>query len=316
MLELWGIADRPSRLQTKVIARGFAGLPATLLLFLLVFAFACGPLPGGGSLGSASPPPSGSLSVSFIDVGQGDGVLVQAGSEDYLIDAGRAEEGPNVVDFLRGRGVGEELDGIVVSNPDADHIGGFLDVFDAFEVETVYASGDPKGTLTYDTFLRAAREEGSRFEVVRAGRLLEWGGVRTDVVGPPPGELFSETNDNSVALLLTYGTARVLLAGDAEAREEEYMAGGPYTGPLTVLKVTHHGSSTSSTPLFLSRFPPKVAVIQVGADNPYGHPTPETLERLQRAGAKVFRNDEHGDVIVTIKDEEVSVAVTRPGTGF
>ena len=135
-------------------------------------------------------------------------------------------------------------------------------------------------------------------------------------MGPPPGEHFSETNDNSVALLLTYGTARVLLAGDAEAREEEYMAFGPYTGPLTVLKVTHHGSSTSSTPLFLSRFPPKVAVIQVGADNPYGHPTPETLERLQRAGAKVFRNDEHGDVIVTIKDEEVSVAVTRPGTGF
>ena len=85
---------------------------------------------------------------------------------------------------------------------------------------------------------------------------------------------------------------------------------------LIVLKVTHHGSSTSSTPLFLSRFPPKVAVIQVGADNPYGHPTPETLERLQRVGARVFRNDEHGDVIVTIKDEEVSVAVTRPGTGF
>ena len=142
------------------------------------------------------------------------------------------------------------------------------------------------------------------------------GGAQKDVVGPPPGELFSETNDNSVALLLTYGTARILLAGDAEAREEEYMAFGPYTGPLTVLKVTHHGSSTSSTPLFLSRFPPKVAVIQVGADNPYGHPTPETLERLQRTGARVFRNDEHGDVIVTIKEEEVDVAVTRPGTRF
>jgi competence protein ComEC len=118
--------------------------------------------------------------VSFVDVGQGDGVLVQAGGEDYLVDAGRAEQGPDVVDFLRGRGVGGELEGIVVSNPDADHIGGFLDVFDAFEVETVYASGDPKGTLTYGTFLRAAREEGSRLEVVRAGRLLDWGGVRTD----------------------------------------------------------------------------------------------------------------------------------------
>ncbi|HSL00097.1 MAG TPA: hypothetical protein VK869_07150 [Rubrobacteraceae bacterium] len=79
-----------------------------------------------------------------------------------------------------------------------------------------------------------------------------------------------------------------------------------------MLKVTHHGSSTSSTPLFLSRFRPKIAVIQVGAENTYGHPTPETLDRLRRAGARVFRNDEDGDVIVTIKDEEVEVAVTRP----
>jgi competence protein ComEC len=124
-----------------------------------------------------------------------------------------------------------------VSNLDADHIGGFLDVFDAFEVARAYVSGDPKGTLTYNTFLRGVRDEGSELEVVRAGRRMEWGGVRVDVIAPPPGELFSETNDNSVAILLTYATARVLLAGDAEAREEEYMASGPYTGPLTLLNV-------------------------------------------------------------------------------
>ncbi len=210
-------------------------LAAPLLLFLVLLASACGPL-SGESVGGASPPPAGSLSVSFIDVGQGDGVLVQAGEENYLIDAGRAEEGPNVVDFLRSRGV-EKLEGIVVSNPDADHIGGFLDVFDAFEIRSVYLSGDTKGTLTYNSFLRGVRDEGSKVEVVRAGRRMEWGGVRADVIAPPPGELFSETNDNSVAILLTYGTARILLAGDAEAREEEYMANGPYTGPLTVLKV-------------------------------------------------------------------------------
>ena len=115
---------------------------------------------------------------------------------------------------------------------------------------------------------------------------------------------------------LPSGTARVLLAGDAEAKEKEYMASGPYTGPLTLLKVTHHGSSTSSTPLFLSRFPPKIAVIQVGAENPYGHPTPEVLDRLQRTGARIFRNDEHRDVIVTLKEERVDVAVTKPEAAF
>ena len=201
---------------------------------------ACGALPeGGGSLGGASPPPTGSLSVSFIDVGQGDGVLVQAGGTSHLIDAGRPEEGANVVDFLRSRGV-EELDGIVVSNPDADHIGGFLDVLDAFEVEHVYVSGDDKGTLTYNSFVRAVGDEGSEVKMVRTGVRMDWGGVRTDVIGPPTdaeGGLFPETNDNSVAILLTYGSARVLLAGDAEAKEEEYMAGGLYTGPLTVIRV-------------------------------------------------------------------------------
>jgi competence protein ComEC len=318
MLEVRDIINKPSCPPTGAADRSVAsrrGLLAPLLLALILLSPACGLVPGERALGGASPPPSGSLSVSFIDVGQGDGVLVQAGGEEYLIDAGRPEEGPNVVDFLRSRGV-KDLDGIVVSNPDADHIGGFLDVFDAFEVETVYVSGDPKGTLTYNTFLRGARDEGSELEVVRAGRWMDWGGVQADVIAPPPDELFSETNDNSVAILLTYGTARVLLAGDAEAREEEYMAGGPYTGPLTILKVTHHGSSTSSTPLFLSRFPPKIAVIQCGADNPYGHPTPETLDRLQRTGARVFRNDEHGDVIVTIKEEKVNVAVTKPEAAF
>ncbi len=106
-------------------------------------------------------------------------MLVQAGGEDYLIDAGRTEEGPNVVDFLRGRGV-EELEGIVVSNPGADHIGGFVDVFDAFEVETVYVSGDPKGTLTYNSFLLGVREESSKVEMVRTGYRMDWGGVRAD----------------------------------------------------------------------------------------------------------------------------------------
>ena len=93
-----------------------AHLLVTLLLALSLLASACGLLPEWGPLGGASPPPSGSLSVSFIDVGQGDGVLVQAGGEEYLIDAGRPEEGPNVVDFLRSRGV-KDLDGIVVTNP-------------------------------------------------------------------------------------------------------------------------------------------------------------------------------------------------------
>jgi competence protein ComEC len=160
---------------------GRKNLLTLLLLVLTLLTPACAELEllTGGARGGPDPPPSGSLSVSFIDVGQGDSVLVQAGGESYLIDAGRPEEGPNVVDFLRSRGV-DSLDGIVVSNPDADHIGGFLDVFDAFPVETVYVSGDPNSTLTYNTFLRGVRDEGATTEVLRTGVLMDWGGVRAD----------------------------------------------------------------------------------------------------------------------------------------
>lgn len=292
-------------------------VPFFALLICAVFpSLSCGVF-GGVASGTYSPP-SDALTISFIDVGQGDSSLIQAGGENYLIDAGNPEEGPNVVDFLRSRGV-DELDGMVSTSGDADHAGGLADVLDAFTVGNIYVSGYPKETMTYTNFLRAAqnevRSEGANFEEVHAGMGMEWGGARVDVITPPPasgGGLFENSNDNSVGVILTYGTARALLAGDAEEKAEEYMAMGPYTGPLTLLKVGHHGSNTSTTPLFLSRFPPKVAVIQCGADNSYGHPTPETLERLQRAGVKVFRNDLHGDVIVTITSKDVEVAVQNP----
>jgi competence protein ComEC len=162
--------------------RSGASLLAPLLLLVsALLSPACAELEAlaGGTGGGPGPPPSGSLSVGFIDVGQGDGVLAQAAGEGYLVDAGRPEEGPKVVDFLRGRGV-DSLEGIVVSNPDADHIGGFLDVFDAFPVQTVYVSGDPNSTLTYNTFLRGVHDEGAKTEVLRAGMLMDWGGVRAD----------------------------------------------------------------------------------------------------------------------------------------
>jgi len=149
--------ETPTDTTTRAVGR-FAPFLLLVLLLLLVASSGCGALP---TPGTAQPPPSGSLVVSFMDVGQGDGVLVQSGGESYLLDAGKAQADPEVVDFLRSRGV-ESLDGIVVSNPDADHIGGFEDVLGTFEVANVYLSGDLKGTFTYNSFLRAVRDEGRR----------------------------------------------------------------------------------------------------------------------------------------------------------
>ena len=218
-----------------------------------------------------------------------------------------------MVDFLRSRGV-DELDGLVATHPDADHIGGLPDVLDAFPVSTVYLSGeDDKATTTFNTFLRAVQDEGSQVVAARAGLELEWGGTDVTVLSPPPdseGGLFGESNEDSVSMVLAFGEARVLLTGDAENRGEEYMSTGRFAGPVTVLKVGHHGSNTSTTPLFLSRFRPEIAVIAVG-ENSYGHPTPQTLRRLKTVGAEVFRTDEDGDVIVTINNGQVDVAITE-----
>lgn len=262
-----------------------------------------------GAGGGTPPPPSGALVLNFIDVGQGDAVLVQSAGENYLIDGGRPEAGPKVVDFLRSRGV-ESLEGMVATHPHADHIGGLSEVLESFPVEDVYVSGESSGSTIFGSFLRAVQDSGASVHEAREGMQLEWGRARADVISPPRGDLEGSSNDNSVAVLLSMGPARVLLAGDAEARQERQMAESGHAGPLTVLKVNHHGSNTSTTPLLLNRYRPQIAVIQVG-ENSYGHPTPQTLRRLERVGAEVFRNDLHGDVIVTINDGQVDVAVTN-----
>jgi beta-lactamase superfamily II metal-dependent hydrolase len=283
------------------------------VLALVALPAGCGALAVGPA--TAAPPPAGALVLSFIDVGQGGSTLVQTGGESYLIDAGRPEEGLEVVDFLRSRGV-EDLDGVVVTHSDADHVGGMPEVLDAMPVEKVYVSGESSGGSLEAAFLASVEKKGVRLTEVSAGDELDWGASGVTVLSPP-GSGFSEDNDNSVATLIEHGpdpdTGRVLLTGDAEARAEEYMSQGADTGPLAVLKVGHHGSSTSTTPLFLSRFQPRVAVISVGEDNGYGHPTPQTLRRLRTVGAEVFRADENGDVIVTLNDNELEVAVSEKG---
>ena len=165
---------------SRVIPAGASRRFVPALLLTLLLLAGCELLP---SPKTVQPPPAGSLVVSFIDVGQGDAILIQSGGKNYLVDGGKSEAGPKVVDFLHSRGV-QSLDGLVATHPDADHVGGLPDVLDAFDVATVYLSGDTKGTSTFNTFLRAVRDEGSRVIESRDGMRMDWGGTTVDVLVP------------------------------------------------------------------------------------------------------------------------------------
>jgi competence protein ComEC len=173
-------------------------------------------------------------------------------------------------------------------------------VLDTFDPAFVLEPGQPVPDAGYLGFLGAVEADGAEWRPARRGDRFELDGVRIEVVSPDAGWVTSQTdiNEESVILLVTYGTARLLFAGDAGAPTELHLAGR--IGRVTVLKVGHHGSRGATSDRWLDELRPVDAVISVGARNRYGHPAPETLERLRAHGVAVFRTDTQGTITLTI----------------
>lgn len=236
------------------------------------------------------------LVVDFLDVGQGDAILVRTPVMTVLVDAG--ELGDQLVAQLRAAGV-THLDLVVATHPHADHIGGLDEVLAAFRVDRYVDNGLVHGTAAYRRVMDGIRGQGIAHEPARAGAIIELSDDAWFTVLFPTGDPLvgtrSDLNSNSVVLRLDHGEVSFLLTGDAEAdTEAALLALG--LDPVDVLKVAHHGSSHSTGDLFLATVAPEYAVISSGAGNSYGHPDPETLARLGGLGAHVFRTDLSGDV--------------------
>jgi beta-lactamase superfamily II metal-dependent hydrolase len=230
-----------------------------------------------------APPPSPSLrnlTLHLIDVGEGDAILVQfPNGKTMLVDGGGREWGDEVVAYLRSAGV-EELDVVVASLPDADHIGGLPEVFRAFEVD-LYLSNGGAGDPQPDADLRAAvQAEGSRVLTLRAGDGIEIDpSLRVSVLSPSDPPLTGTRNDrkaNSLVLLLDYGDVEILLTGDAEEETEHFLM----RNPIDILKVGNHGSKYASSEAFLEAFSPEVFLLSAANVDRNGHPHPETLQRI------------------------------------
>lgn len=279
---LFAIVDR---LPAKALVVGL--LTATILVWLAV-----------GQL------PDGRLRVTFLDVGQGDAILIQTPrGNQVLIDGG---PDPGVLLAELGAAMpfwDHDLDLVVNTHTDADHLAGLVPLFERYRAGHVFNNGFAATSATFAQWQANLAQAG--VPVVRAqtgGRVRVDDGVWLDVLSPD-AQLFSGTdadsNNNSVVLRLSYGRFSVLLTGDAEAVVEETLVRDGRWLQATVLKVPHHGSLTSSTAGFVAAVRPQLAVIEVGVDNEFGHPKPEILDRYRASGIPVLRTDQQGTITLS-----------------
>lgn len=260
------------------------------------------------------------FSVVFLDVGQGDAAFIETPSGgNILIDAGgrpaflqTEEYGTDfvgervVVPFLRHQGV-KKLDMVILSHPHEDHYGGLLAVVDHFPVELFVTTQAQSDSLLFLELMKKIEEKNIPLLYLEAGDIISSPELRFELFNPPEaGKLFqgtpSDLNNNSLVFRLTAGETTFLFTGDAEEAAEEYMLKSGFDLNSQVLKVGHHGARSSSGEEFLEAVRPNVAVIQVGR-NSFGHPSAQTLERLEDNGSLIYRTDLHGAVTVRIKGD-------------
>lgn len=323
-----------ARLNMRLQAR--AALLAVLLLALLGGPVGCrhepagpsatpGPGQGGAGAGEAAWRP-GWTAVHFIDVGQGDSILVQFPSGfTMLIDGGSREAGPRVVAYIRSQGV-ERLDALVVTHGHEDHVGGLRAVVGSFPVGRAYLYPGEHTTASFESLLRALLREKVPATRARAGVVIRDEGGEADLpagsgreavparaVAVGPVKEYEGENDASLVVRQEVGRVAFLFTGDAGGQAEKDMLAARAEVGADVLKVAHHGSASSTGEAFLRAVRPRWAVISVGAQNPFGHPASSVLHRLSRAGVRVYRTDREGTVVFFTDGRQTWITSERSG---
>lgn len=282
-------------LLTSVISLGF--------LFVVSVSSAEVPVKNGEAL----------LSVTFIDVGQGDATLVESPSGvQVLIDGGRDERILSALQNTLGF-FDTDLDMVVATHYDADHVGGLIDVLERYEVATVLLTENAHDTPVRDAFLRAVEDEGAEVYYARSGQVYELGvgsaGTTTlRVLFPDADPTHLESNSSSIITQLTYGETEYLFTGDSPKSIEEYLVKKEGDALQSdVLKVGHHGSKTSTSETFVSVVNPTYAVISAGKNNPYGHPHEDVLKVLYDGNVLVAHTGDAGDIQMYSDGREIFV---------
>lgn len=251
------------------------------------------------------------IEVFILDVGQGDSILLRSPSgKTMLVDASESKAFPVIEQQLADLDI-TRLDVVIATHPHSDHIGGMKKVIDAYDIGTFYMPNVTHTTKTFENMIEALENKPkTKVVAAEAGKLISWDDeVEVRILSPFTDEKYSDLNDYSVVIRVKYGNNAIMLTGDAEIHAEEIMLQRLPSEYLTadVLKLGHHGSSTSSSDAFFDAVNPSLAVMSLGEDNSYGHPHEETVALLERTQTPCFRTDLNGTVYLMMDGTEITV---------
>jgi competence protein ComEC len=289
----------------KSTAKRLSKLPAPFLIIIIALAIvfaACQHF----RTDDAPPAVADSAEFHFIDVGQGDAVLIRTPAGDVLIDAGKNSSEEALDLYLKSQGV-KTIEYAIFTHPHEDHIGGADMVIKNYDIKNVILPNCPSTTKTYTNMLTAISQKNLTAKEAHSGDKYRVGELVLNILGPVRND-YKEVNDHSVVILAEWGGTRVMLAGDAELEAENDILKkfGNSNIDCNILKLGHHGSSSSSGEKWLKALSPDIGIICCGKDNEYGHPHSEIVERLSKFGIKSYRTDELGSLVFVSDGKTVS----------
>lgn len=248
---------------------------------------------------------SDSITLNFLSVGQADSIFIQTGETNMLIDAGNNDDSDFIVNYLKSKNV-TKLDYVIGTHAHEDHIGGLDAVINNFDISTFIMPKSSVSTKTYEDVLTAVSKKNLKITKPVPGTKYTIGKGEFTIFAPN-SETYDSLNNYSVVVKIKFGSNTFLLDGDAESLSENEMIKKGFDLKADLLKLGHHGSTSSTAQNFLNLVKPKYAVISVGKGNVYGHPAAATLTKLKNIGAEVFRTDNDGNIVVTSDGTNIKI---------